>query len=304
MVKTYLFTLSLALIIPLSNSFAQGCSDAGFCTIGAMKAGSGNNNNSIGLSLGVNAGEEGTSIYIPQLEFTKALGKKGYIEANIPFVIASGELGDNAAVGDFILTYTRQISHKKHITINGTIGTRISTGNADATDNGIALPMPYQANLGTTDLILGINAKWQKYISAAVGYQQPVIQYNNNNYLPSSLSGNATGNYFASRQLERKGDILLRLQGHLLLKNAGVSAGPLFIYHLGEDVITLYNGSELSLTGSDGLTLNITANAYYQFKRWRADISLGTPAIVRSSRPDGLTRAFTLVPRITYNFKK
>lgn len=302
----FIFLLFIAPILGSNRASAQGCSDAGFCTIGAMKAGgnTANRNNSIGLSYGINSGEEGTSILIPQLELSGSIGKKGYIEANIPFVIASGDLGSNASLGDLILTYTRQLRSKEPIVINGTIGTRISTGNADATDKGIALPMPYQSNLGTTDLILGLSVKWEKYISAAIGYQQPIIQYNENGYLPTNLSGNATGDYFPSRQLDRKGDILLRIQGHLTLKKFGIAAGPLFIYHLGEDIITLTNGSELSLTGSNGLTLNITANAYYQTNRWRADVSVGTPTIVRDSRPDGLTRSFTLVPRITYIFKK
>ncbi len=295
----------IASLLVRHDLMAQGCSDAGFCTIGAMKAGTNTTkNSSIGLSFGINGGEEGTSIFIPQIELTKKLGKKGFLEAYIPFVIASGDLGDNASIGDLILTYTRQIHREKSIVINSTISTRISTGNADATDNNMALPMPYQSNLGTTDLILGLSAKWRKHLSAAVGYQQPIIQYNKNDYLPANLSGNATGDYFASRQLERKGDVLLRIQGHISIKKFGIAAGPLFIYHLGEDIVTLSNGSELSLTGSDGLTLNITANAYYQFKNWRADVSVGTPTIVRDSRPDGLTRSFTLVPRITYNFKK
>lgn len=286
-------------------ALGQGCSDAGFCTIGAMKGSiTSTGNNTIGLSFGFNSGEEGTTILIPQLEFTKAIGKKSYIEANLPFVIASGDLGNNAALGDIILTYTRNIHQAKKLSFNGTLGTRVSTGNANASDNDIALPMPYQSNLGTTDLILGISAKWKHYLSAAIGYQQPIIQYNDNEYLPASLSGTQTGDYFASRHLERKGDVLLRLQGHITLKKLGISAGPLFIYHLGKDLITLQNGTTTPLAGSNGLTLNITANAYYTFSNWKADISLGTPMIVRDSRPDGLTRSMVIVPRLTYTFKK
>lgn len=297
-------TLSAIIATP-TLALGQGCSDAGFCTTGAMKGGNTNaGNNTIALSFGINNGEEGTTILVPQLELTKSIGKKGYIEANLPFIIASGDLGNNAALGDVILTYTRNVYQVKSLSFNGTIGTRVSTGNADASDNNIALPMPYQSNLGTTDLILGISAKWKNYLSGAIGYQQPIIQYNNNEYLPASLSGMPTGDYFASRHLKRKGDVLLRLQGHFTLKKLGISAGPLFIYHLGEDFITLQNGTTIPLAGSDGLTLNITANAYYTFSKWKADISFGTPMIVRDSRPDGLTRSVVVVPRLTYTFKK
>ena len=185
-------------------------------------------------------------------------------------------------------------------------GLRISTGTADARNaDGLSLPMPYQANLGTTDIISGLSARWAKHIVIAAGYQQPVIQYNENGYLPADIymAQPAYADYFASAKLKRKGDVLLRAEGQYSFRHWHISAGPLFIYHLGKDHITNMQGVDMALDGSEGLTLNIAGNIAWANDRWKADVSAGTPFIVRSYRPDGLTREWVVTPRISYFFK-
>lgn len=301
-----LFFLTFIVLCGYTPVAAQGCSDAGFCTLGALKSGYNNKpKSSIALSLGINSGEEGTSIIIPQLELKKKLFKKGVAEIKLPYYFVSGDLGNNTGLGDVFLTYTHNILNiSKVISLSGTAGARISTGNATAAaDNGMDYPMPYQSNLGSTDLVLGASINWRKYITIALGYQQPIIQYNNNQYLPASYTNEpAAKEYFPSRELKRKGDVLFRLEGHYNIKSLSLSAGPLFIYHLGQDDITYI--TQLPLGGSEGLTLNLSGNIGYTFfNRLMIDISAGTPLVVRTVRPDGLTRAWVMVPRVSYMFK-
>ncbi len=305
--------LSATLGSGVSQLYAQGCSDAGFCTSGAMQSAAPASDSiarrlsSIAFSFTAGSGEQGTTILIPQLELVKSIGKKGFAELKLPYYYASGNLGRHAGMGDPLLTYTHEFIHRQQWSLYASGGVRISAGNAAArTDNDLPLPMPYQSNLGTTDIILGLSVGWKKYITVAAGYQQPVIQYNQNGYLPVSLPGAEQGytDYFASRQLKRKGDVLFRAEGHYNWRKFSLSAGPLFIYHLGKDRISNAYDMDVTPDGSEGLTLNIAGNAAWTGRRWKADISAGTPLAVRSYRPDGLTREWVVTPRISYFFRK
>lgn len=292
------------------NVYAQGCSDAGFCTSGAIQSIHANKdlafNNSIAISNSIGSAENGTTIIIPQIEIKKTISKKSYLEVKLPYNITSGNLGDHQGIGDPVINYIHQLSYSyRDWQFIYSIGTRIGLGNANAQNEyGKPLPLTYQNSLGTTDIILGLSTIWKKYITMAIGYQQPLIQYNENEYLGTKVVGSNTNDkdYFSSRKLQRRGDILLRIDGHYIYHNIGLSLGPLFINHLGKDKITLNDGSIVSIDGSEGLTLNIVGNIYYIFRHWKADLLVGTPIIVRPYRPDGLTRAWILSPRLTYSF--
>ena len=74
---------------------------------------------------------------------------------------------------------------------------------------------------------------------------------------------------------------------------------------------TVGNASNLSadpmerrpIIGSEGLTLNLTADARYAFNdQWALEVAMGTPLIVRDVRPDGLTRSLVLNVGLRYAF--
>lgn len=305
-IKRAVAILFLILIVCTAKAAAQGCSDAGFCTAGAMQSGQTHDNaatsSRIGISVSAGAGENGTSIIIPQLEADVALGKRGVAEIRLPFSIASGNLGDHSGIGDPIFSYTRQLNkHGERWTIQYTLGCRISTGHADAkNENDQPLPMPYQSNLGTTDVIAGISAGYGRYLNLSAGYQQPLLQYNNNGYLPVTIYPAIPGDhdYFASANLKRRGDVLFRTEGHCQWKKLGIAAGPLLIYHLGKDDITLANGAHIALNGSEGLTLNLAGTISYTAGKYKLSLTGGTPMIVRDYRPDGLTRAWVTTIKV------
>ena len=290
-------------IVLATQANAQGCSDAGFCSAGNLQSGSHNTTvykkYTVGLSCTIGMGEKETFIIIPQLEAQWKVTNKSTLEIKLPYYFANGNLGNNNGVGDVIATLSGQIWKKHKWVLNGIGGLRISTGNANASANGAALPMPYQSNLGTTDLILGASMDYSSFLTIATGWQQPLVQYNDNQYYPDMPNEHS---YFASRKLMRKGDVLLRLEGHYKIKRLAVSAGPLLIYHLGNDEITNFSGQTVVLDGSDGLTLNIAGSLAYTAGNFRIDLSAGTPMVVRSNRPDGLTREWVVVPRFLFSF--
>ena len=290
-----------------ANIYAQGCSDAGFCTAGAMQGGkhttdSTKSKTALGFSCSLGAGENGTLIITPQLEGGIPISQHYILEAKLPFNIASGNLGNHSGVGDVIITCSREFTtHSKDMYVTATLGSRIGVNNANASYNGMALPMPYQNSLGTTDIIAGLSMAYTKYFSIAAGYQQPVIQYNKNSYLPQDVYPSVLTDttYFASNHLVRKGDILLRAEGKYQWKSILLAAGPLFIYHLGQDGISTSTGSKAMLKGSEGATLNLAFSISYNMKKSRLDLLGGTPFIVRDYRPDGLTRAWVVTLRYT-----
>jgi hypothetical protein len=286
------------------ETFAQGCSDAGFCSAGALQSGHQDTvmkrkKRSAGLSCAFGIGEKETFIVIPQLEVQWQVGKKAMLEVKLPWYYANGKLGYVNRPGDILATISAPLWKKDKWRLNGTGGLRISTGNGDASFNGIALPMPYQSNLGTTDLILGASVDYTSYLTIAAGWQQPILQYNRNQYFPAMMDDQA---YFASRELKRKGDILLRTEGHYSWKKITLSAGPLFIYHLGRDVARNFAGEDITLNGSEGLTLNLAGSISYTKGRSRLELAGGTPFVVRSYRPDGLTREWVIAPKYVFSF--
>ena len=151
----------MCLLLVSNNLFAQGCSDAGFCSIGAMKSGSVDlekkYRNTLGLSMTYGAGERSTTLFIPQFEWMMSIGKRGYFEVKLPVYHASGKLGAQTGLGDPVINYTQTLRDNDNFRVQGTVGFRISTGNANALDEkGASLPMLYQSNLVTADLILGV----------------------------------------------------------------------------------------------------------------------------------------------------
>jgi hypothetical protein len=308
--KKSLVIICLLSLIVRNRLNAQGCSDAGFCTAGTLHNSAELDTamryqNSLGASVSIGQGEQKTTIVIPQLEYRHFLGEKALIEVKLPYYIASGNLGSYSGIGDPIITLTRSFIRKENINLDATAGIRIGTGNANGKDkNKLPLPMPYQQSLGTTDLILVIKADWKDYLSISTGYQQPLAQYNENGYNAEAfpLEVNGYNNYFNSTNLQRKGDILFRVDAHYQRKQFRISAGPLLICHLGKDKATDLSGKEYAIEGSDGITLNITAGFQYTFGRFVAGLTGGAPVITRKNRPDGLTRSWIFTPGISYTF--
>ena len=306
--------LCLIFLINTYDVFSQGCSDAGFCTMGNLKPQSDVDTtykHSASLSLSYGIGEQNTTIVliIPELEFE--IFKNNSIQIKIPYISVSGNLGENSGVGDISFSITQILKETENTKLNLTLGFKIPAGATDKETTVpvinplVPFPMPYQTGLGTTDLILGASMKCKMW-NLALGFQGILSNGNKNEFLKSSWFVNADAQkYFESNQLRRGNDALLRIERRFDLKKITLSFGVLNIIHLQESSIIDSTGNRVGVKGSDGLTVNVTGTALYEIsKRTLLNFSFGFPTIVRDARPDGLTRKLVLTAGIKYQFGK
>ncbi len=292
-------------LISASNAVAQGCSDAGVCSIGGMN-GSGNRDEKFSITLNnqYGIGEQNVSIFTTQLETVFSINKKSKMQVKLPWVFTKGNLGSTSAAGDITAVFIYNGFLKDDWQINGNIGFRIATNKANQAFNtglpagnslNISYPMPYQSSLGTNDLLLGVDAKYKNSWMFASGFQLPLIQNNKNDFDTALIWNNPEAKaYFSSGRLLRKPDLVVRIDKKFALKkHINLYAGLLPIFHLGEDRIMDTGGRRVYLKGSAGITLNLTSALHFQFTdHFGLTLRYASPLIVRKVRPDGLTRHF------------
>lgn len=288
------------------QSFSQGCSDAGFCTLGNLNPLHQNKTKqklTLGLTNGV--GDEGVYVITPSIKYDYELNKAWELQAKLTANYATGNLGNATGLGDLFLstTYTFPSSNKWKKSF--LIGTKLPLAKSNLKTGGKSLPMQYQSSLGTIDVIIGISVTNNKWLFATA-FQQPLTGTNGNNFLPIYFSSATATNYPPSNDFKRKADVLLRTNYEVAAtKKAKYNLGLLGIFHLGKDTYIDGNISSkaLEIKGSDGLTLNITAAASFVLsKKITLGFLAGTPLVVRDVRPDGLTRSFSINTDLIFNF--
>jgi hypothetical protein len=305
--KIFLLSASL-LLFSLQQATAQGCSDAGFCTIGGLahetETAAKHGGNSLKLLLPIGLGDEDVFVFAPGLEYTHTLRNwqwQGRITGNY----ATGNLGSASGAGDIFLSATYSLPTATNLKPAFTLGAKLPLNQSNLKEDGRSLPMQYQSSLGTVDLIAGVSFTWNRWKWAA-GWQEPLTGRNRNNFLPVYWNDGKAAAYPPGNDFNRKGDVLLRTN-YILVKKQTITleGGLLGIYHLGEDTYINANESAnpIPITGSKGLTLNLTAAADVQLnQKWSLGITAGVPLVVRDIRPDGLTRSFVLAPQLIYHF--
>lgn len=286
---------------------SQGCSDAGFCTIGHVKPSEHDslqqksNNLTIISSGGI--GELGVLVFSPAIQFEKRFSSRFNIQIKATANSAFGDLGNISGLGDIISSgiYTFKKAGKWYGSITAAV--KLPLNNSNLSLNGLSLPMPYQSSLGTTDAIFGYTMVVKKW-NFALALQQPIIKNNNNGFLPSHWKKAEANSYIPTNKFQRRADGLVRASYALRpSKNLTFTPGLLAIYHFGNDAYTDSSGNVQTIANSDGLTLNVTFIAKYKLnKKCSIGITVGTPLVVREYRPDGLTRALVISPEFTLNF--
>ncbi|MCG8477157.1 MAG: hypothetical protein MI784_16950 [Cytophagales bacterium] len=286
----------------------QGCSDAGVCTAPSLHSAQrpGEYQNTVKLAATFGAADEGTAVFSPTLYMNWAIAEKTQLQARLPYHIISGDLADVSGLGDITLNIAQQLYNAKGYQVQASAGIKLPTNDADKTEDGRPLPMVYQTSLGTVDLLLGASVNYKQWM-LGIGYQQPLTDANKNGFLTQTWiadqSFSDAREYENSRDLERKGDLVLRVQRNFKFRKLNLSASLLPILHLGKDSYLDASGTRREIDGSDGLTLNATVNAAFKLaKHIDLNVLLASPLAVRDHRPDGLTRAFVISPSLTYRF--
>lgn len=278
---------------------AQGCSDAGVCTINSFKARTQKGDSSnlplfknyfkVGLSYGL--ADHRIQVASPYIEYGRQFNKYIGIDAKINAMSQSGNRIARFNISDIYLNGHYTIIDN----LKFTLGVKIPLTRANTKENGLALPMDYQSSLGTFDLIAGIGYFIQNFHIVAA-YQQPLVQ-NNNQFLSALYPDNSLLRTFQStNQFKRAGDILFRFS-YLINIGKGFSITPsvLPIFHIADDKFTDIDGIQQSIAGSKGITLNGNVYLNYEWKeKHNLQLNVGAPFLVRKARPDGLTRKFVI----------
>jgi len=309
--SSILLCLIIAGTVPV-NTNAQGCSDAGFCSIGALKPATAGGETTpkaqhrFSVLTPIGQGDDGVIVFNPGLQYDFTTANGWNVQTKITGNYASGNLGSYTGAGDIFLAATRTAALAKKWSIAYTAGIKIPLSSSNGSEAGMPLPMQYQSSIGTFDGILGLtvaNTSWQ----FSAGYQQPLSGANKNGFLPAFWNGKPEANNYPSTfRLKRKGDALLRATRHFgtgkkLMWNTGLLA----ILHMGEDEFTnpFEGNRKVAIAGSSGLTLNLTGAAYYKLgKKTTLGLNAGIPLVVRDVRPDGLTRSWVIAPEISWSF--
>ncbi|WP_291287771.1 hypothetical protein [Flavobacterium sp.] len=288
------FLIVLASFFVFNAARAQGCSDAGICSIGsAVNETDKKKNNSIEFATIVGKGDADVKYVSGYIGYSRIFNEKWSANAKVTSSYANGSFGSRGSVGDAFLTANYRPVMKGSYQWSFTSGVKIPFNQSNLKINDHALPMDYQSSLGTFDFLGSVNLNYKKWdFNYAV--QLPVININANSYF-SEYSG--TADFVTTNLFERKPDVLLRGTYTITTSNHKFSFKPnlLLIYHLGEDTYEDIYGQRKNIAGSEGLTVNGNLIAGYHFASGSSiEVSVATPFVVREVRLDGLTRAWTV----------
>ncbi|MEQ9287003.1 MAG: hypothetical protein RIG77_08855 [Cyclobacteriaceae bacterium] len=289
---------------------AQGCSDAGFCTMGAMKPDQGYHKKllvqirSVELSQYIGVTRFKDIVYNYTADINVGIGTKTTVQVKIPYVYVEGVLKNTNGIGDLSLGLSRNLVNKEKYQLNITVGTKIPTGNSNLDLEGRPLPMYYQSGLGTYDVVAGISLISRGWL-IATGYQQSMNR-TENDFWWTDWEGHPQEStalkYKQSRHLDRGKDIMFRVERNFRFSNFNFNIGLLPIYRLNKDTNISRGGVKGEVDGSDGLALTLLVGGGYQFSvKSGIKIMNGFRLERRPVNPDGLSREF--VSNIGYVYK-
>lgn len=311
MKRFILIAVSILLINVFINSalHAQGCSDAGVCTIHSIKNGadafnSKKEKNDLSIGFGYGKGERFTNNYTGYIQYTRAIGEKTSVTGKINYNTINGELANTSGLGDLFLSVNHTFDTKKKWQKSFVVGLKFPLDGSNISKNGIQLPMPYQTSLGTTDLVLAINYS-RKAFGATLAVQQPLSSSNANKFLPGDYPSQPLAlKYWPTNNFSRKGDIVGRVSYSFKAgEKFSIRPSLLGIYHEANDTYVDNSENRRPIYNSKGLTLNGVVFLNYKLKSGNGfELSFGTPFIVRDQRPDGLTRKFVASLEYLFSF--
>lgn len=312
------FSIFVLTLIPFISS-SQGCSDAGFCTMGAMKPDQPFNKNisvklrSMELSFYRGTTTLSPIVYAGTLDLNFNIGdEKTFFQVKLPYQAVKGNFGSTSGLSDISLCLTRQISRNGEFDFNVSLGAKLPSNDADLKDdtNDLPLPMYYQTSLGTYDLIAGLSMISRKWLFAT-GIQHPLNKNKNTftwaPWIPVYQDGEGEDyvkSYDGAYHLKRGTDIMLRIERNFRFSRVNFSLGALPIYRITRDEVTVAStGKRIKPDGTTGLALSAIATAGYSFNiQTGIKLLYGKKLIQRDFNPDGLTRHDVMTISYFYRF--
>lgn len=294
----------------------QGCSDAGFCTMGAMKPDQPYNKKvpvklrSMEISFYRGTTTLSPVVYVATLDASfSILDNKTSFQVKLPYQHVRGNFANTGGLGDISLCLTRNVFSSEKFDINISLGSKIPSNDANLKENGLPLPMYYQTSLGTYDLIMGVSLINRKWLFAT-GIQYPFNENNNEfkwgPWEPVYKNGEDVKyvrSYNKAYHLKRGTDVMVRVERNFRFSRLNFSLGLLPIYRITNDEIEDPNtGERIKPEGAKGLAMSAIGTAGYNFNiKMGIKLLVGHKIVQRDENPDGLTRE--LVSTVSYFYR-
>ena len=297
----------ILLLMPgIRSAYSQGCSDAGFCTIGALGLGQNRDgNNTISLMLPTGRGDDGVLVISPGIQYDRSVSQVFSIQGKLTFNYASGNLASIGGLGDVYLSGIFKLNREHLLNISTTFGVKIPLDDGGINVDDGPLPMQYQSSMGTFDLLTLITFTYLEW-SGSAGLQIPLSGENNNGFLQRLWTDPAALNYPNTNEFDRSSDVLIKISRNFTpSEEIYWDLGLLLIYHTADDTYSdsQLNDNPIEIIGSQGVTLNVTAGLHWNTSdKIQVGFIAGMPLVVREVRPDGLTRSWLFAPKISWLF--
>ncbi len=313
------FIVAFPLLITSTLAFCQGCSDAGFCTMGAMKPDQPYNKKipirlrSMEVSFYRGTTTLSPVVFVANIDASfNILDNKTSFQIKLPYQAVSGNFGNTGGLGDISLCLTRNVFSTEKFDINVSLGGKIPSNKSDLTStekefDGLPLPMYYQTSLGTYDAIAGVSFITRKWLFAT-GVQHPFNE-NQNQFAWQEWEGiYPSENYLRKNDnainLKRGTDVMLRAERNFRFARFNFSLGLLPIFRVKNDEITDFNtGERIKPEAAKGMALSAIGTAGYNFNvKMGIKLLVGHKIVQRETNPDGLTRELVTTMSYFYQF--
>jgi len=314
MIRVVIILMALAISMAASG---QGCSDAGFCTMGAMKPDQPFNKKvefklrSMEVSFYRGTTTTSPIVYVATADLNFSITPKTFFQVKLPYQAVKGNFGETSGMSDISLSLTQSLKTTDKYDINFTVGAKVPSNKSDLSDptrNDIDFPMYYQTSLGTYDFITGISLKTRDWLFAT-GLQHP-FNKNENTFVwsewrePVYPDFNYVRTYDQSNLLKRGTDIMFRAERNFRFSQFNVSLGALPIIRVTKDSILDPNsGLRTKLDGTTGMALSAIGTFGYSFNvQSGVRLLMGMKLTDREVNPDGLTREMVTTVSYYYRF--
>ena len=317
----------LLLILILQSFFylsanSQGCSDAGFCTMGAMKPDQAYNKKvnlklrSIELSYYQGKTTLTPVITVINLDAGFSITKNLSGQFKLPYFSVDGTLDKSSGLGDISLSLTQRLIDTENFDLSATIGTKIPTNNSaiessgskNPLSKGLVLPMYYQTSLGSVDFVAGASLVSSKWLFAT-GIQMALTANENTwwakEWLPPVYPSESYVRAYDDANLLKRGtDIMLRVERNFRFTKYSFNIGLLPIFRISKDqTVDRTTGEYRKLDGTTGMALTALGGFAYNFNINNAvKFSYGHKLTDRDVNPDGLTRHNVMILAYLFRF--
>ncbi|HAP36901.1 MAG TPA: hypothetical protein DCQ28_13575 [Bacteroidetes bacterium] len=289
-----LFILLLLSFIS-QQTYTQGCSDAGFCTLHSLTPQNNDpfedNNNRFAVGISNGRADNSITVYSGYVEYGRIINAAIRSDVKLSFISLHGTRTGTSGLADIFLSSAYSFGEINTVTV----GLKIPLDDGNTKINGLSLPMNYQSSLGTLDLLVGFGSKIEE-IAITVALQQPLLQNRNQFSVDNYPIDSDFRKFTSTNNYKRKGDILLRFSYPISLDSKIILTPSILpIYHFANDSYTTTGGIDKIISGSKGTTVNMNFYLTYSLNSSdRLEISFGSPLYTRTVRPDGLTRSYVL----------